>query len=140
MSETEEYINMEKDFDVNQDSNDDTLVEEQRESLCILASHLGVPRCRDESWWYKKKLLDKDVKKYYNRYQIVSGKQVTGGLVKSAINLSARLVSTFVFIDNTEELAQDLQNDQLVCSEVLWDAVHPWQESQVEHSIRFSAG
>ena len=59
------------------------------------------------------KLSDKEVEKYFNRYQKVAGQKMANGLVDSAIS-----TATKVPIDDTEELCSDLQNDELVKREL----------------------
>ena len=82
-------------------------MEGQRESLwlCILAS-LGTGE--EMILGDIKKLSAKNVKKYYFRYQTLLGKQVIGSLVESTISISAKIISNFISIDDTEELSRDL--------------------------------
>ncbi|EDO45808.1 predicted protein [Nematostella vectensis] len=95
-------------------------VEVKRESLAILASlgttkeFLGV----DMSLGDIKKLSAKDVEKYFVRYQTVLGKQVTDGLVESALQVVSQVISYVVPVDDTEALSKDLQNDELVKREL----------------------
>ncbi|EDO34875.1 predicted protein [Nematostella vectensis] len=95
-------------------------VEVKRESLAILASlgttkeFLGV----DMSLGDIKKLSAKDVEKYFVRYQTVLGKQVTDGLVESALQVLSQVISYVVPVDDTEALSKDLQNDELVKREL----------------------
>ncbi|EDO41662.1 predicted protein [Nematostella vectensis] len=95
-------------------------VEVKRESLAILASlgttkeFLGV----DMSLGDIKKLSAKDVEKYFVRYQTVLGKQVTDGLVESALQAVSQVISYVVPVDDTEALSKDLQNDELVKREL----------------------
>jgi len=95
-------------------------VEEKRESLAILASlgttkeYIGINMSLGDI----KKLSVKNVEKYFNRYQTVLGKQVTGGLVESAIQVAAQVISYIVPIDDSESLCNDLQNDELVKREL----------------------
>ncbi|KXJ06310.1 hypothetical protein AC249_AIPGENE3336 [Exaiptasia diaphana] len=97
-------------------------VEVKRESLAILASlgttkeYLGVNM--HMSLGDIKKLSSKDVEKYFNRYQTVLGKQVTGGLVESALQAVSHVISYVVPVDDTEALSKDLQNDELVKREL----------------------
>ena len=95
-------------------------VEVKRESLAILASlgstkeYIGVQMNLGDI----KKLSSKDVEKYYNRYQTVLGKQVTGGLVESALQAVSHVISYVVPVDDAEALSKDLQNDELVKREL----------------------
>ena len=97
MVSVEDYIEEKEVAEVDDD------IEVKRESLAILAS-LGTTKEYSGSKMSLgniKKLKPKDVEKYYNRYQPVSGKQVSGGLV-----------------DDTKELSKDLHNDELVKREL----------------------
>ena len=49
-----------------------------------------------------KKLSQKDVEKYYYRYQSMLGKQVTGGMVESTIKLFSRFVSLFHVVNHLD--------------------------------------
>ena len=91
-------------------------VEYQKESLVILASlgttkeYLGVEMSLEKIH----KLSDKEVEKYFNRYQKVAGQKMANGLVDSATSTATKVISCFLPIDDTEELCYDLQNDELV--------------------------
>ena len=95
-------------------------VEYQKESLVILASlgttkeYLGVEMSLEKIH----KLPDKEVEKYFNRYQKVAGQKMANGLVDSAISTATKVISCFLPIDDTEELCNDLQNDELVKREL----------------------
>ena len=108
-------------FDENQKTNQNFPisvgdVEYQKESLVILASlgttkeYLGVEMSLEKIH----KLSDKEVEKYFNRYQKVAGQKMANGLVDSAISTATKVISCFLPIDDTEELCYDLQNDELV--------------------------
>ena len=112
-------------FDENQKTNQNFSisvgdVEYQKESLVILASlgttkeYLGVEMSLEKIH----KLSDKEVKKYFNRYQKVAEQKMANGLVYSAISTATKVISCFLPIDNTEELCYDLQNDELVKREL----------------------
>ena len=91
-------------------------VDYQKESLVILASlgttkeYLGVEMSLEKIH----KLPDKEVEKFFNRYQKVAGQKMANGLVDSAISTVTKVISCFLPIDDTEELCYDLQNDELV--------------------------
>ena len=91
-----------------------------KESLVILASlgttkeYLGVEMSLEKIH----KLPDKEVEKYFNRYQKVAGQKMANGLVDSAISTATKVISCFLPIDDTEELCYDLQNDELVKREL----------------------
>ena len=95
-------------------------VEYQKESLVILASlgttkeYLGVEMSLEKIH----KLSDKEVEKFFNRYQKVAGQKMANGLVDSAISTATKVISCFLPIDDTEELCYDLQNDELVKREL----------------------
>ena len=95
-------------------------VEYQKESLVILASlgttkeYLGVEMSLEKIH----KLPDKEVEKFFNRYQKVAGQKMANGLVDSAISIATKVISCFLPIDDTEELCYDLQNDELVKREL----------------------
>ena len=112
-------------FDENQKTNHNFSisagdVEYQKESLVILASlgttkeYLGVEMSLEKIH----KLPDKEVEKYFNRYQKVAGQKMANGLVDSAISTATKVISCFLPIDDTEELCYDLQNDELVKREL----------------------
>ena len=112
-------------FDENQKTNQNFSisvgdVEYQKESLVILASlgttkeYLGVEMSLEKIH----KLSDKEVEKYFNRYQKVAGQKMANGLVDSAISTATKVISCFLSIDDTEELCYDLQNDELVKREL----------------------
>ena len=98
----------------------DDVEEEKRESLAILATlgdtkeYTGVQLALGDI----KRLSPKDVEKYYNRYQSVLGKQVTGGLIETAIQSATRIISYMLPIDDPEKLCEDLQQDELVKREL----------------------
>ena len=95
-------------------------VEYQKESLVILASlgttkeYLGVEMSLEKIH----KLSDKEVEKYFNRYQIVAGQKMANGLVDSAVKIATKVISCFLPIDDTEALCSDLQKDELVKREL----------------------
>ena len=112
-------------FDENQKTNQKFAisagdVDYQKESLVILASlgttkeYLGVEMSLEKIH----KLSDKEVEKFFNRYQKVAGQKMANGLVDSAINTATKVISCFLPIDDTEELCYDLQNDELVKREL----------------------
>ena len=111
-------------FDENQKQNNSPIsagdVDYQKESLVILASlgttkeYLGVEMSLEKIH----KLPDKEVEKFFNRYQKVAGQKMASGLVDSAISTATKVISCFLPIDDTEELCYDLQNDELVKREL----------------------
>ena len=112
-------------FDENQKTNQKFAisagdVDFQKESLVILASlgttkeYLGVEMSLEKIH----KLPDKEVEKFFNRYQKVAGQKMANGLVDSAISTATKVISCFLPIDDTEELCYDFQNDELVKREL----------------------
>ena len=112
-------------FDENQKTNQKFAisagdVDFQKESLVILASlgttkeYLGVEMSLEKIH----KLPDKEVEKFFNRYQKVAGQKMANGLVDSAISTATKVTSCFLPIDDTEELCYVLQNDELVKREL----------------------
>ena len=95
-------------------------IDYQKESLVTLASlgttkeYLGVEMSLEKIH----KLPDKEVEKFFNRYQKVAGQKMANGLVDSAISTATKVISCFLPIDDTEELCYDLQNDELVKREL----------------------
>ena len=95
-------------------------VDYQKESLVILASlgttkeYLGVEMSLEKIH----KLPDKEVEKFFNRYQKVARQKMANGLVDSAISTATKVISCFLPIDDTEELCYDLQKDELVKREL----------------------
>ena len=61
----------------------------------------------------------KAVEKYYFRYQTKLAKQVTGGLVESAIKLGVKTLAKFVPIDDSDSLSDDLVQDEIVKRELV---------------------
>ena len=99
-------------------------LESKRESLSILAclgstkEYTGVVMDLSDTT----KLSDKDVEKYYKRYQVVSGKKIADGLADSSFQLIAKAVdqglSKFGNIDDQDALVRDCKNDQLIMKEI----------------------
>ena len=95
-------------------------LEIKQESLAILAvlgttkEYTGV----DMSLGDVKKLPERDVEKYFNRYQSVMGKKINGGLVDSSLQLVSKVISYLVPVDDIEALCNDLKNDDLVNREL----------------------
>ena len=68
------------------------------------------------------KLSDKDVEKYYKRYQVVSGKKIADGLADSSFQLMAKAVDhglrNYGNIDDKDALVRDCKNDELIMKEI----------------------
>ena len=115
MTSVEDYI---EEKQIAEPKDDD--IEIKQESIAILAS-LGTTKeyLGDEmSLGDIKKLTAKEVEKYYNRYQTVLGKKISGGLVDSALQLVSQVISYLVDVDDIEALCEDLKNDELVNREL----------------------
>ena len=117
MTNVEDYIE-EKTDDLPQGKDND--LEIKQESLAILAvlgstkEYMGV----DMSLGDVKKLSEKDVEKYFNRYQAVMGKKISGGVVDSSLQLISKIISYLVPVDDIDALCKDLKNDDLVNREL----------------------
>ena len=59
-------------------------------------------------------LSEKDVEKYYGRYQAVMGQQLTDGLVDSGIQAVSKLTAYFVPVDDSEKLYNTWRNNRLL--------------------------
>ena len=114
MANIEDYI------EDDQPQGKDNEVEVKQESLAILATlgttkeYLGV----DMSLGDVKKLSVRDVEKYFNRYQAVMGKKISGGVVDSSLQLISKIISYMVPVDDIDALCNDLKNDDLVNREL----------------------
>jgi hypothetical protein len=99
---------------------EDPDTEEKREQLSILAvlgtidNYTGA----NMSLGDVKKLSNKDVEKYHNRYQITMGNNVTNGLVTTALEGVTEMINYLVPIDDKRELCKDLQGNELVKQEL----------------------
>ena len=111
----------------------DDRIPAQREKLVVLVSTgkskeaIGVQLSHDQI----KRLSDKDVLKYFIRYEAYAGNKTTESLIDSAIMLfskGAGLVVLIVLIDDVKELQKELKND---CHHLLgvlhFDAVDGWR-------------
>jgi len=103
---------------VNDDNNNE--IEEKREQLSILAvlgtidQYTGIQMSLSDV----KKLVQKDVDKYYNRYQVTITNKVTSSLVDSGIDAVVTLISYGLSIDNSTELTNDLKNNEMLRTEL----------------------
>ena len=117
MTKVEDYIEEVKD---DRPQVKDNEIEVKQESLAILATlgttkeYLGV----DMSLGDVKKLSVRDVEKYFNRYQAVMGKKISGGVVDSSLQLISKIISYLVPVDDIDALCNDLKNDDLVNCEL----------------------
>ena len=118
MTNVEDYI--EEKTEVKTEVKNSDEIEIKQESLAILAAlgttkeYLGVEMSLGDI----KKLSERDVEKYFNRYQAVMGKKINGGLVDSSLQLVSKLISYLVPVDDIEALCSDLKNDDLVNREL----------------------
>ena len=120
MATLENILNDETSVGNDQPITTDDDLQSKRESLSILAclgstkEYTGVDMDLKDTH----KLSEKDVEKYYKRYQVVSGKKIADGLVDPSLQLIAYLVAKFVNIDDIEALVNDWKNDQLIRKEI----------------------
>ena len=118
MTEVEDYIEEQPEVKDVVKYNDD--IEIKQESLAIIAvlgttkEYLGVNMSLGDI----KRLTEKDVEKYYNRYQAVLGKKINDGLVDSSLQLVSHAISYMVPVDDIDALCKDLKNDELVNREL----------------------
>ena len=118
MTEVEDYIQEQPEVKDVVKYNDD--IEIKQESLAIIAvlgttkEYLGVNMSLGDI----KRLTEKDVEKYYNRYQAVLGKKINDGLVDSSLQLVSHVISYMVPVDDIDALCKDLKNDELVNREL----------------------
>ena len=61
-----------------------------------------------------KRLPRKDVEKYYNRYQIIMGNQLTGTLVNTSIEVFTGIANYLLPIDDKTKLCSDLKDNPLI--------------------------
>ena len=100
-------------------TNDDQ-IPAQREKLAILVSTgkakeaIGVQLTHDQV----KRLSDKDVQKYFKRYEAYIGNKATESLIDSALMLLTKGVGTVVSIDDVKELQKELKNDYIINQEL----------------------
>ena len=92
----------------------------QHEKLAILVStgkskeSIGVQLTHDQI----KRLSDKDVQKYFKRYEAYIGNKTTDSLIDSAIMLFSKGVGMVVSIDDVKELQKELKNDYIINQEL----------------------
>ena len=88
----------------------------QREKLAILVSTgkskeaVGVLLTHDRV----KRLSEKDVEKYYKRYEAYVSSKTSESLIDSALILVCKAVGQVVKIDNVEKLHEDLKKDYII--------------------------
>ena len=91
----------------------------QREKLVVLVSTdkskeaIGVLLTHDQV----KRLSEKEVEKYYKRYEAYAGNKTTESLIDSFLMLVSKGVGMVVDIDDVKELQKELKNDYIVNSE-----------------------
>ena len=61
-----------------------------------------------------KRLSDKDVLKYFKRYEAYAGNKTTESLIDSAIMLFSKGAGLVVSIDDVKELQKELKNDYII--------------------------
>jgi len=91
-----------------------------REQLAILVSTgkakeaIGVQLTREEV----KRLTDKDVQKYYKRFETFTGAKTTETLIESFVTLTNRAVGMFVRIKDVDALQNELIKDYIITKEL----------------------
>ena len=91
-----------------------------REKLTVLVSTgkskeaIGAHPTHDQV----KRLDEKDVEKYYKRYEAYAGKKTTESLIDSFLMFVSKAVGMVVSIDDVKELQNDLKNDYIINSEL----------------------
>ena len=65
-----------------------------------------------------KRLSDKDVQKYFKRYEAYTGNKTTESLIDSAIMLFSKGTGLVVSIDDVKELQKALKNDYIINQEL----------------------
>ena len=92
----------------------------QREKLAILVSTgkskeaIGVQLTHEQV----KRLSDKDIQKYFKRYEAYIGNKTTDSLIDSALMLLTKGVGLVVSIDDVNELQKELKNDYIINQEM----------------------
>ena len=93
----------------------DNIIPTQREKLAVLVSTgkskeaIGVQPTHDQV----KRLSNKDVQKYFKRYEAYAGNKTTESLIDSAIMLFSKGAGLVVSIDDVKELQKELKNDYI---------------------------
>ena len=101
-------------------TNDDN-IPAQREKLAILVSTgkskgaIGVQLTHDQV----KRLSDKDLQKYFKRYEAYIGNKTTDSLIDSALMLLTKGVGLVVSIDDVNELQKELKKNYIINQELL---------------------
>ena len=91
----------------------DNITPAQREKLAVLVwtgkskEAIGVQLTHDQV----KRLSDKDVQKYFKRYEAYAGNKTTESLIDSAIMLFSKGAGLVVSIDDVKKLQKELKND-----------------------------
>ena len=92
----------------------------QRQKLAVLVSTgkskeaIGAQLTHDQV----KHLSDKDVEKYFKRYEAYVGNKTTESLIDSAIMLFSKAAGLVVSIDDEKELHKELKNDYIINQEL----------------------
>ena len=98
----------------------DDQIPAQREKLAVLVSTgkskeaIGVQLTH----YQVKRLSDKDVQKYFKRYEAYIDNKTTDSLIDSAIMLFSKGVGMVVSIDDVKELQKELKNDYIINQEL----------------------
>ena len=91
-----------------------------REQLAILVS---TGKCKEAiganlTHEQVRRLEDKDVMRYYKRYETYVGARTTETLIESILSFSTKAVSLVVRLKDTEALQNELKNDYIITKEL----------------------
>ena len=91
-----------------------------REQLAILVSTGKAKEAIGQNLTHEevKRLTDKDVQKYYKRYETYVGAKTTEASVGSVVSLFTRLLGMFVPIKDINALNKDLKQDYVINKEL----------------------
>ena len=92
----------------------------QRKKLAVLVSTGKSKEAIDVQLTHDqiKRLSDKDVQKYFKRYEAYAGNKTTESLNDSAIMLLSKAAGLLVSIDDVKELQKELKNDYIINQEL----------------------
>ena len=91
-----------------------------REQLAVLVSTgkaketIGVQLTHE----HMKRLSDKDVEKYYKRYEAFVGAKTTDSLIDSIISVACKVVGMAINIKDVDACQKELKNDYIICKEL----------------------
>ena len=91
-----------------------------REQLVVLVSTGKAKEATGMQLTYEqvKRLSDKDVEKYYKRYQAFVGAKTTDSLIDSFMFLASKVVGIAVNVKNVQAYQKELRNDYIISKEL----------------------